>query len=72
MANGGTRNDNGSQFFFTLAETPDLNGKHTIFGKIVGDTLFNMLKLAECEVDKNERPEYPQKILKTEVDDRKL
>ena len=33
MANSGP-NDNGSQFFFTLASCTDLNKKHTIFGKV--------------------------------------
>ena len=33
MANAGP-NDNQSQFFFTLGATPELNGKHTIFGKV--------------------------------------
>ena len=35
MANAGP-NDNQSQFFFTLGATPELNGKHTIFGKVSG------------------------------------
>ncbi|XP_014210221.1 peptidyl-prolyl cis-trans isomerase CWC27 homolog [Copidosoma floridanum] len=66
MANAG-KDDNGSQFFFTLAATPELQNKHTIFGKITGETIYNMLKLEDTLVDETDRPIYPQKILKTEV-----
>ena len=33
MANA-KKDDNASQFFFTLGQTQELQGKHTIFGKV--------------------------------------
>lgn len=66
MANSG-KNDNASQFFFTLAATPELQNANTLFGKVTGDTVFNMLKLEEGMVDQDERPMYPHKILKTVI-----
>ncbi|KAK5648793.1 hypothetical protein RI129_003685 [Pyrocoelia pectoralis] len=65
MANS-SPDDNGSQFFFTLAAAPELQNKHTIFGKVTGETLFNMLKLEDGLIE-DERPVFPHKIIKTEV-----
>ncbi|KAF9320942.1 hypothetical protein BG003_004224 [Podila horticola] len=62
MANSGEPNDNKSQFFITLDATPELQNKHTIFGKIGGDTIFNVLKIGSLEVDANERPLYPPTV----------
>ncbi|KAK9383537.1 cyclophilin-like protein [Kockiozyma suomiensis] len=59
-------NDN-SQFFITLAATPELQGKHTLFGRIIGDTIFNVLKIGEAELGNYDRPLYPARITKTEI-----
>ena len=70
MANGGAKNDNGSQFFLTLGETPELQGKHTMFGRVEGATIYNLMKMGEAElepVEGSERPVYPTKITGAEI-----
>ncbi|OAD61557.1 Peptidyl-prolyl cis-trans isomerase CWC27 like protein [Eufriesea mexicana] len=64
IANAG-KDDNGSQFFSTLNSTPDLQNKHTIFGKVTEETIYNMLKLEEALVDENDRPLYLPRFIKT-------
>ncbi|KAG4079401.1 hypothetical protein HA402_008093 [Bradysia odoriphaga] len=65
MANSGP-NTNGSQFFITYRSCKNLDGHHTIFGKLVGgmDSLNEMEKI---EVDKNDRPIENIYILKVHV-----
>ncbi|KAM0342690.1 hypothetical protein ACHAPU_009300 [Fusarium lateritium] len=67
-ANESRPDTNGSQFFFTLDKAEELNGKNTLFGRIAGDTIYNMAKMGEGEVDEaTERPAYPTKIERIEI-----
>ncbi|CAD5163339.1 unnamed protein product [Musa acuminata subsp. malaccensis] len=67
-ANAGTPHSNGSQFFMTLDRSDWLDRKNTIFGKVTGDSIFNLLSLGDFETDKDDRPVHPPpKILSVEV-----
>ena len=69
MANSGEPNDNTSQFFLTLDKTPELQGKNTMFGRVEGDTIYNMQRMGESELaeEGGDRPLYPFKITGTEI-----
>lgn len=54
MANAGP-NSNGSQFFITFRSCKHLDGKHTIFGKLVGG-LDTLLEMERVEVDNKDKP----------------
>ncbi|XP_070205955.1 RING-type E3 ubiquitin-protein ligase PPIL2-like [Littorina saxatilis] len=60
MANSGP-NTNKSQFFFTYRSARQLDGKHAVFGRLVGglETLDAMEKV---EVDKKDKPKEEMKI----------
>ncbi|KAH6661506.1 peptidyl-prolyl isomerase CWC27 [Plectosphaerella plurivora] len=68
MANESKPDTNGSQFFFTLDKCEELTNKNTMFGRIVGDTIYNLAKMGESELEAgSERPTYAIKITGIEI-----
>lgn len=68
MANESKPDTNGSQFFFTLDKCEELTNKNTMFGRIVGDTIYNLAKMGEAELEPgSERPTYAIKITGIEI-----
>jgi cyclophilin family peptidyl-prolyl cis-trans isomerase len=61
MANSGP-GTNSSQFYITFSETAHLNGKHTVFGKVI-DGMETLAAMESQNVNKASRPLKDIKIL---------
>jgi cyclophilin family peptidyl-prolyl cis-trans isomerase len=65
MANAG-RNTNSSQFFITFRPCPHLDGKHTVFGKVV-EGIHVIDDIQMLKTDKKQKPLKPVTIFSATV-----
>lgn len=66
MARTSAPNSAGSQYYITLAPTPDLDGSYAIFGKII-EGLDVVMDIGEVPVDDNDRPLTPVNIYSVDI-----
>jgi peptidyl-prolyl cis-trans isomerase SDCCAG10 len=66
MANSNKAHTNQSQFFLTFAACEWIDKKNTIFGRVTGQTIFNLMRIGEVDLV-NDKPVDECLLLSTQV-----
>ena len=68
MAHSGQKNTGGSQFFLTFVPTTHLDGKHTVFGRVIeGMDVLSRLRRRDPKGQQAPANVEPDKIVAAEV-----
>jgi peptidyl-prolyl cis-trans isomerase SDCCAG10 len=65
VAAAGGGNANGAQFFVTLGPAPHLDRKHTIFGRLGGESIHAAAAIGEVEIGPDDAPMPPAPVIKS-------
>jgi peptidyl-prolyl cis-trans isomerase SDCCAG10 len=60
-------NDNRSHFFITTDKAEYLFRKNSVFGKVANNSIYNVIRISEVDVDPSDRPLVMPRIIGTEV-----
>lgn len=57
----------GVHYFIVMSASPQYDRQYTLLGQVVGDTIFNVIRMTELELNEHGRVRYPPRIDRTDV-----